>query len=305
MGSAGAQPRRIAVVGSLNVDFVVPVPALPSPGETTLGEDHLRFAGGKGANQAVAAARLGQQVDLVGRVGDDDLGRWLLHEIRRAGVNVAHVLPTADVPTGVALIVVDYAGQNAIAVSSGANAWFSPEDIAAAHDRLVGADFVLAQLEVPLDTVEAALDVATGTVLLNPAPGRPLPPSLLDRVDVLVPNRHELAALLGAFVPHSLKDVERLARRLSGTCDVVVTLGEQGSLVVSQTDAEFVSATSVETVDTTAAGDAFCGGLADGLVTGSDLLAAARWASLVAGVSTTRWGAQASLPTRDEVSRLL
>lgn len=304
MASAGIQPRRIAVVGSLNVDFVVPVPTLPAPGETTLGGDHLRLAGGKGANQAVAAARLGQQVDLVGRVGDDDLGRWLLHEIRKAGVDVEGVLPTTDVPTGVALIVVDEAGQNAIAVSPGANGRLSSGDVAAARDRLVGADVVMAQLEVPLDTVEAALGVATGTVLLNPAPARPLSSTVLDRVDVLVPNRHELASLLGAPVPRSLKDVERLTRRLPATCDVVVTLGEQGSLVMSQGDAEHVPVTTVETVDTTGAGDAFCGGLADALVKGADLLAAARWASRVAGVSTSRWGAQASLPTREEVSRV-
>ena len=185
----------IAVVGSCNVDFVVPVAGLPAPGETVLGRDHLRAPGGKGANQAVAAARLGSPVTFVGCVGDDELADTIVTALRAAGVATSALRTVADVPSGLALITVADGGENTIAVSPGANARLAVADITAAGELLATAAVTLAQLEIPLETVSAAVSAAGGQVLLNPAPARPLPPSLLAEVDVLIPNRSELGVL--------------------------------------------------------------------------------------------------------------
>lgn len=292
---------EVVVVGSANVDLVVPVEALPRPGQTVLGGDHLQAPGGKGANQAVAAARLGRAVAMVGRVGDDDLGGQLRAVLADAGVDTSHTHVTADVPTGVALITVDAAGENTIAVSPGANARLTPADVAAADGLLGAAAVTLLQLEIDLDTVAAAVARAGGTVVCNPAPAAALPAEVLAGIDVLVPNRGELALLAGVPHPDTLDAVVVAARSLPGDGAVVVTLGGDGALVVDGDTVAHVPAVPVEAVDTTGAGDAFCGGLADGLARGLDVVAAARWASRVAALATTRRGAQAGLPTRDEV----
>jgi ribokinase len=292
----------VVVVGSLNLDLVVPVPHHPTPGETVLGGDVFRNPGGKGANQAVAAARLGQPTALVGRVGQDDAGRILRSSLEDAGVDASRVLETEDAPTGVALITVDDRGENAIVVSPGANARVTPHDVEAASGTLRTASAVLLQLEVPVEVVIAAARTATGTVVLNPAPARPLPPALLEAVDVLVPNRSELAVLTGAGAePRDEDQAARLAARLEGPSAVVVTLGAEGALVLEAGRVERVPPVPVEVVDTTAAGDAFCGALADALVRGGSLVEAAGWAARAASVACTRKGAQASLPSRDEV----
>jgi ribokinase len=302
----GEASRRvdIAVVGSANVDLVVPVETLPEPGQTVLGGDHLRVAGGKGANQAVASARLGQRVAMVGRVGDDEDGRRLLGSLEQAGVDVGHVHVTSEVPTGIALITVDRSGENTIAVSPGANARVSADDVAAAADVLGAAAVTLLQLEVSLDTVAAAAATAGGTVLLNPAPAAALPPDLLAAVDVLVPNRSELGWLAGVEEPRTIDAAVAAARQLPGDAAVVITLGADGALVVDGDVVEHLPAIVVDAVDATGAGDAFCGGLADGLSRGLDLVEAARWATKVAGLATTRWGAQPAMPTRAEVEEL-
>ncbi len=291
----------IAVVGSCNVDFVVPVATLPGPGETVLGRDHLRAPGGKGANQAVAAARLGSEVAFVGRVGDDALAETTRTALADAGVRLDW-LATAAAPSGIALITVADDGENTIAVSPGANEHLTPAALETATDLLATASVTLVQLEIPLATVAAAVTAAGGTVLLNPAPARGLPADLLAEVDVLIPNRSELGVLAGAPEPRSVEEAAKLAKSLTGPSAVVVTLGADGALVVADGTATHLPAAPVNAVDTTGAGDAFCGALADGLARGWSLVAAARWAVKVAGISTTGRGAQGAMPVRSAVS---
>jgi ribokinase len=294
----------VAVVGSLNLDLVVRVPRLPGPGETVTGTDVFANPGGKGANQAVAAARLGRGVAMVGCVGDDQAGRDLLAALAADGVDTSGVRVEAGVPSGTAFITVDDHGENQIVVSPGANARLTSDDVEAAGAALaVPAAVTLVQLEVPLAAVAAAARTAGGLVVLNPAPVRALPDGLLEAVDLLVPNRVELAQLAAAPVPETVAAAAALADRLPARA-VVVTLGPDGALVVEDGRASHVPAVPVRPVDTTAAGDAFCGGLADALAGGAALGDAARWAVRVAAAACTRQGAQASLPTPAEVAAL-
>ena len=297
---------EIAVVGSANLDLVVEVDTIPLVGETVLGGDLRRIPGGKGANQAVAAARLGRDVAMIGRLGDDEGGAMLRSALEGDGVDTRHLLTTADVPNGVALISVGADGDNAIVVSPGANGRVAPADIEAASAIIDTAAVTLLQLEVPLDTVAAAAALAGGTVILNPAPApsEPLPISLLADVDVLVPNQTELATIAGHNGPVDRVIAAELATRLPSS-SVIVTLGAEGALVVLDGEATHVPAPVVRPVDTTAAGDSFCGALADGLVRGLDLVEATRWAVRVGAATTQRPGAQPSLPTPDEVGLLI
>ena len=297
----------IAVVGSLNLDLVVPVPRHPVPGQTVLGGDLAQHCGGKGGNQAVAVARLGRPVAMVGRVGADDAGRVLMDALAAQGVDTGRVLRTPDVPSGRALIAVDPAAENTIIVSPGANARLSPADCEAARGTLAAAKVTVLQQEVPHEANEAAARLAGGLVLVNPAPvragGNPLP----SRADVLLPNRSELAALLG-LAPDALteaEDVARAARGLRGAGAVLVTLGADGALLVEGGHSVLIRPFRVAAVDTTAAGDCFCGALACALADGETLEKAARFAAAAAALSTTRPGAQPSLPTRDEVEEFL
>jgi ribokinase len=292
----------VAVVGSLNLDLVIRVAELPGPGETVSGGDLFRNPGGKGANQAVAAARLGRRVAMVGCVGDDQAGHELLASLEAAGVDGSRVRVVEGVPSGTACITVSEDGENQIVVSPGANARLTPDDVAAAA-AVRSAAVTLLQLEVPLETVAAAARTAGGRVVLNPAPVRALPAELLGRIDVLVPNRVELARLAGGPVPRTVEQAAELAGRLGGRA-VVVTLGADGALVVEDGRAGHVPAVPVRPVDTTAAGDAFCGGLADALAGGSGLQEAARRAVRVAAAACLRPGAQASLPTPAELATL-
>ncbi len=306
-------PERpeVAVVGSANLDLVVEVATIPVPGETVLGGDLRRIPGGKGANQAVAAARLGRRVAIIGRVGDDDSGTLLRRTLTSAGVDTANLHTTGGTPSGTALIAVAEDGDNAIVVSPGANSRVGAADVAEAADAVGTAAVVLLQLEVPIEAVAAAIRSASGTVVLNPAPApaEPLPGDVLDGVDVLVPNQTELAVLAGHAGLSALGDVDAetavaLARGLP-VSSVVVTLGAAGAMVVTGAEAVHVPAPRVTPVDTTAAGDAFCGALADALADGTDLVSAAEWAVRVGAAATLRPGAQPSLPTRAEVSSLL
>ncbi len=292
---------EVVVVGSANLDIVVPVPHHVTPGETVLGGDHRLVPGGKGANQAVAAARLGRRTAFVGRVGDDDAGRTLRRSLDDAGVDTT-ALAVSDGPSGIALITVTADGENAIVVSPGANGTLTPADIEAAATAVADAAVVLLQLEVPLPAVLAAARAATGTVVLNPAPapGTPLPAELLAEVDVLVPNEGELEVLLAA-VPPGPDPAARL-----GVPVVVTTLGPRGARVqVAGRAPVDVPAPAVVPVDTTAAGDAFCAALADALCRGLGLDAAARWAVRVGAATTLAPGAQPSLPTPADVGRRL
>ena len=306
----GARPE-VAVVGSSNLDLVVEVATIPVPGETVLGGDLRLIPGGKGANQAVAAARLGRRVAMIGRVGDDDAGTMLRKALASAGVDTTSLHTTADTPSGTALIAVGADGDNTVVVSPGANGRLSAADVIAAAEAVEAAAVVLLQLEVPLEAITAAVRRARGLVVLNPAPApaAPLPADVLDGVDVLVPNQTELAVMAGhtglsAIGEVNPKTAVALARGLP-VAAVVVTLGAGGAMVVTGADAVHVPAPRIEPVDTTAAGDAFCGALADALTGGADLVGASEWAVRVGAAATLRPGAQPSLPTRDEVDHLL
>jgi ribokinase len=285
--------------------MVVPVPHHARPGETVLGGDHLSTPGGKGANQAVAAARLGRSVAMVGRVGDDDTGRMLRAALDSEGVDVSHTRVTATAPSGIAMISVDPVGENSIVVSPGANARLAPADIDAASELIQDADVLLCQLEVPLESVTAAARRALGTVILNPAPARRLPAELLDSVDVLVPNRVELASLTDAPEPASREEAAELASRVAGPSLVIVTLGADGALVMEARATTHVAGFDVEVVDTTGAGDAFCGALADAMVRGASTSGAVRWATAAGALATTKKGAQGAMPRAAEVESVL
>lgn len=291
----------ITVVGSCNEDITVAVDQLPQPGQTLLGGDAMRTPGGKGANQAVAAARLGCAVELVGRIGDDDTGAWLRATLDAEGVGTSHLRTTPDGPSGLAMIAVDAAGENSIVVGPGANALVTAQDVERALAAAVPATVTLVQFEVPPPAVAAAIQHAPGRVIVNPAPARPLAGGLLRQIDVLVPNRTELGVLAGAPTPGGLDEVEALGLRLDGTQALVVTLGAAGALVVVNQRVTHVPAPKVTAIDTTGAGDAFCGALADAVARGHSLVDAARWAVRVASLATTAWGAQTALPTRAEV----
>lgn len=292
----------VVVVGSLNQDLVARVPHIPAPGETVLALSHAAFAGGKGANQATAAARLGARVAMVGRVGADDSGARLISGLDADGIDTTHLSVDDEASTGLALINVDDSGENAITVSPGANGRVTPRDIEAATGLISQAAVVLMQLEVPLDTIQAAASVARGAVILNPAPAAVLPPQLLEQVDILIPNESELA-LLSSLSVGSAAEAAAAAASLA-VKDVVITMGSQGAIVVGKHGPTLIAAVPVQAVDTTGAGDAFCGALAAELARGAYLEAAVRFAVRVAAVSVTRHGAQASMPTRDEVAAL-
>ena len=300
---------QVIVVGSLNMDLVTRTPRIPQPGETIIGSDFHILPGGKGANQAVAAARLGARVSMIGRVGDDSFGSLLLDNLAAAGVDHTLVISDPEAATGVALIVVDDAGQNSIVVASGANARLSPGDVDAGADGIAAADALLLQLESPMETVMRAAEVGRAcgvTVVLNPAPARPLPDELLSLIDVLVPNESETALLAGMDVV-SQADAEKAAAALLrlGVGTVILTLGSRGALVAREAGADVFPAFDVTPVDTTAAGDAFVGGFAVALAEGRPLVEAVRWGNAAGALATTKLGAQPSLPTRDMLEAML
>ena len=295
----------LLVVGSANADLVIGVERRPAAGETVLGSDLAVHPGGKGANQAVAAARLGARTALLARVGDDAHGRLLLDAQRAAGVDTTGVL-VGGAPTGVALITVDPSGDNSIVVSPGANARLTPEDVRAAAGLLTRARVVSAQLEVPLETVvEAVRQLAPGSrFVLNPSPPRPLPQELLDACDPLIVNEHEARVILGAGQAGSTPEDWARALLARGPRSVVVTLGAEGALVASAEGLTRVPSVAVDAVDTTGAGDAFAAALAWRLGTGVPLAEAAAYAARVGAAAVTKPGAQESYPTAAEVEAL-
>ncbi len=291
------------------MDLVARAPRIPQPGETIIGRDFHTLPGGKGANQAVAAARLGAMVTMIGRVGSDAFAKLLLDNLAAAGVEHTYVTQDPGAATGVALIVVDAAGQNTIVVASGTNMRLSPADIEAAETAISSADVLLLQLETPLETVTRAAQIAHAhgvMVILNPSPARPLPPALLSLVDVLVLNESETALLTGLPVD-SRPQVEAAAAALreSGVGVVILTLGERGALLAQTESTQAFPAFMVTVVDTTAAGDAFMGGLAVALAEGKSLAEGTRWGNAAGALAATQLGAQPSLPTRQAVEKLL
>ncbi|MFF8189537.1 ribokinase [Streptomyces bobili] len=298
----------LLVVGSANADLVIGVERRPAAGETVLGSDLAVHPGGKGANQAVAAARLGARTALLARIGDDAYGRLLLDSQRAAGVDTVGVL-VGGAPTGVALITVDPSGDNSIVVSPGANGRLTPEDVRAAAGLFHASRVVSAQLEIPLETVvEVVRSLTPGSrFVLNPSPPRPLPAEVLAACDPLIVNEHEAKVILGevavgdAAVGDRPEDWARVLLAM-GPKSVVVTLGSQGALVASSSEGvERVAAVKVEAVDTTGAGDSFTAALAWQLGAGSSLAEAAAYAARVGAVAVTRRGAQESFPTAAEV----
>jgi ribokinase len=300
----------IVVVGSLNMDLVVRSPRLPRPGETLSGGPFATYPGGKGANQAVAAARLGAPTTMIGRVGADGFGQMLRIAAEVDGVSVAWVLDTPGTPTGVALITVEEGGQNTIVIAPGANAALTPEDVEAAADQIASARVLLLQLEVPLPAVirAAAIAHAAGaTVILNPAPAPAarLPAELLANVDYLVPNESEAAAFLGDTNDASPEALARAVSVVSGVPNVIITLGAAGVAMYGPNGAAILPAFQVEAVDATAAGDAFVGGFAVALSEGLPPAVALRWGCAAGALAATRPGAQSSLPRREDVLGLL
>ncbi|MFJ9715101.1 ribokinase [Streptomyces sp. NPDC101213] len=305
----------LLVVGSANADLVIGVERRPAAGETVLGSDLAVHPGGKGANQAVAAARLGARTALLARLGDDAYGRLLLDSQRAAGVDTAGVL-AGGAPTGIALITVDPSGDNSIVVSPGANGRLTPDDVRAAAGLVRASRVVSAQLEIPLETVvEVVRNLAPGSrFVLNPSPPRPLPDEVLAACDPLIVNEHEAKVILGGAGADdsgagdaAVGDrPEEWARALlaKGPKSVVVTLGSQGALVASAEGVEEVAAVKVDAVDTTGAGDSFTAALAWKLGAGSSLAQAAAYAARVGAVAVTRRGAQESFPTAAEVAAL-
>ncbi|MFI7007000.1 ribokinase [Streptomyces sp. NPDC050145] len=294
----------LLVVGSANADLVVGVERRPGAGETVLGSDLVVHPGGKGANQAVAAAKLGARTALLARVGDDGHGRLLRESMESAGVDTSGVL-VGGAPTGVALITVDPSGDNSIVVSPGANGRLTPDDVRAARELFAAAPVVSTLLEIPLDTVaEVARSLADGArLVLNPSPPAPLPGEVLAVCDPLIVNEHEAAVILGTE-PGATPEEWATALLALGPRSVVVTLGSEGALVADASGARRVASVKVEAVDTTGAGDAFTAALAWRLGTGASLADAAAYAARVGAAAVTKEGAQASYPTADEVASL-
>lgn len=297
---------RVAVIGSLNMDVVVQALRPPQMGETVLGEAVHFIPGGKGANQAVAAARLGAHTEMIGSVGSDPFGQDLLESLKKSGVETTAVKTVSIAPTGVASILLS-GGDNSIIVVPGANGHCLPEDVDAGKERIAGVDVVLLQLEIPLETVLSAARTAKELgkkVVLNPAPARELPGELYRLTDVITPNRSELELLSG----HSIGE-EDLAEAMQVLLDqgvgcVVTTLGEQGAAILSGEGFRRVAVHPVDAVDTTGAGDAFNAGLACALSEGMELAEAVDFAGRVAALAVTRLGAQDGMPTRREVEAL-
>lgn len=301
----------LVVVGSLNADFVIGVSRYPVPGETIVGQSFAVYPGGKGANQAYAAGRLGARVAMVGQVGNDAQGPWLRQNLAAVGVNVSEVRTDPGVASGIATITIDASGQNEIIIVPGANGTLHPDRLLQSGPMLASAGFLLLQLEVPLPTVEMAARLgkkAGATVILDPAPAQPLSDELLSVVDYLTPNETELALLTGA-VPGELEPAEAacLARQLllRGVRTVIVKLGARGAVLVEGEREHFWPAIRVKAVDTTAAGDAFNAAFAAALARGMEELDAGAYAVAAAACSVTRVGAQPSMPTPEEVERLL
>jgi len=298
----------ILVVGSSNTDMVIKADHLPSPGETLIGGHFFMNPGGKGANQAVAAARCGGHVTFITKTGNDIFGREAIQLFKNEGINTSYVFSSEHHPSGVALITVDKKGENTIVVASGANANLTEKDIRSAETAIEGSSIVLMQLEVPLETVRYVAEVAklkNKIVVLNPAPACELPNDLLRNISIITPNETEAEVLTGINVRDmdgAMKAAENLS--MKGVNTVIITLGSRGALVLHESTFTIIPAMEVNAVDTTAAGDVFNGVLVAALAEGKSILDSVSFACTDATISVTRLGAQASAPNRNEIEAI-
>ncbi len=301
--------KEIVVVGSLNLDLVATVPRNPAPGETISGTSFQRFTGGKGANQAVAAAQSGGSVAMIGRHGTDGFEVELLHALRSRGVDVSGITP-ANGSSGIAMILVTESGQNSIVVIPGSNGRLSAENIRQGHQRIASAGIVLAQLETPLDCLEETLRIACAAgvpVIVDPAPVQSLDPALVRQISWLTPNETEAAFLCGAPVP-PVEEMRPFAERFlaMGVRNLLLKLGERGAYLATEDGLrEHIPGHAVKMVDSTGAGDALNGALATALMEGCDPVEAARFSVAAAAISVTRRGAIPSLATRPEIDMFM
>jgi ribokinase len=297
--------KKILIVGSSNTDMVIKTHHFPAPGETILGGRFLMNAGGKGANQAVAAARLGGMVTFVGKIGDDIFGKQAVQQLEDEGINIDFVAVDPENPSGVALITVDQTGENSIVVASGSNGTLSSDDFDKALPELTESEFVLMQLEIPVPTVEYIARIAAEKqkkVILNPAPAAELSGELLQNLYLITPNETEAELLTGIKVTDeqsALKSASVLNEK--GVEVVIITMGSAGAFLLSNGKSEIISAPKVEAVDTTAAGDTFNGALVVALSEGKTIQESIAFANKAASISVTRIGAQSSVPYRKEI----
>ena len=303
--------KDIVVIGSSNTDMVVKTTHLPAGGETVLGGDFFMNAGGKGANQAVAAARYGKRVVFIAKTGDDLFGRQVRESMKQDGIVTDYVFVDKEHPSGVALITIDSKAENCIVVAGGANMYLSKDDIDIAADEIRSAGIVLMQLETPIETVAYAAKMAAEAgvkVVLNPAPApaEPLSEELLKNLYLITPNRSEASRITGIDIK-DMDSAQRAARAIHemGTKNVIITLGSDGALIYDGNAITLIEAQKVEAVDTTAAGDTFNGVLVSALAEGYSLIDSAREASVAAAISVTRMGAQPAAPTREEVEAFI
>jgi ribokinase len=301
---------KIVVIGSINTDMVVRSSQLPFPGQTLMGHSFQTTGGGKGANQAVAAARLGAEVSLIARIGDDAFGKMSIENFKKENINIENIYTDRDAPSGVAFIVVDDKGENIIVVAPGANATLNEKDIQDAEDVIKKADVILFQLEIPMSTVAEGIRLAkkhNRMVMLNPAPAASIPKEILQSVDIITPNQTETLVLTGIAVNDAIT-AQHACNVLHemGILTVIVTMGEQGAYISSDNYHGLIPGfTAGVVIDTVAAGDTFCGGLAIALAEGKSLKDAVQFANAAAALSVTKIGAQASIPIRTEVINLM
>ena len=300
---------NITVIGSSNTDMIIKVPRIPKPGETVLGGKFSTAPGGKGANQAVAAARSGGNVTFVARVGDDIFGEQALKGFKEDGINTDFIIKDKDAPSGIAEIFVSEDGENSIAVASGANLNLSVYDVIAAKEVILSSDILLMQLEIPLKTVQYAAKLAYDhgiRVILNPAPGQPLPIEILKTISILTPNEAEAAMLTGIKIDDegAGEDAGRILIS-KGVNKVIITIGKKGALILDSSGSELVGGFKVHAVDTTAAGDIFNGALAVALAEKKNIWEAVKFGNAAAALSVTKLGAQPSAPKRKEILEFL
>ncbi len=300
---------KIVVVGSSNIDLVVKSARIPATGETILGGNFIMTPGGKGANQAVAAVKLGAQVHFIAKLGNDVFGTQALNSLKKQGVNLKYVTQTANAPSGVALIAVDKNGNNAIVVAPGANQLLNPQDVKQAFSDIASAGAVVAQLEISLETVEFAAKLANKfkvPFILDPAPAQKLPAELLKITDVIKPNETEAQILTGIKITSEKTACAAAASLLKkGVNTVILTMGKKGCLLANSRMNKYIPAQKVKPLDSTAAGDAFTGALAFCIAQGRPILDSALFANYVAALSVTKMGAQSSMPTLKAVKKFI